>query len=260
MELYWKVHEGSGPYLLLVHGMLSSGAQWRSNLPALAKVTRPVVVDLWGHGSSPSPEDPARYHPRAYVEMFEDLRVRLGADRWLVCGQSLGAGLTLLYALDHPDRVIAQVFTNSRSALADDEWAAGMRRGVAAKAEAIESGGLAAIEKLSVHPRHARRIPPSERDALVEAAKLLDPRGVARTLRYTTPECRVTGRISENRVPTLLVHGEHETRFGPYREFAERHMPHLEVVSAQAGHAVNIAASEVFNAAVVDFVGRHYTQ
>ena len=37
-------------------------------------------------------------------------------------------------------------------------------------------------------------------------------------------------------------------------------MPHLEVVSAQAGHAVNIAASEVFNAAVVDFVGRHYTQ
>ena len=92
MELYWKVHEGSGPYLLLVHGMLSSTAQWRSNLPALAKVTRPVVVDLWGHGSSPSPEDPARYHPQAYVEMFEDLRVRLGADRWLVCGAVPGGG------------------------------------------------------------------------------------------------------------------------------------------------------------------------
>ena len=46
-----------------------------------------------------------------------------------VCGQSLGATLTLRYALDHPERVLAQVFTNSTSALADSDWVAGVRAG-----------------------------------------------------------------------------------------------------------------------------------
>ena len=46
MQLYYDVHDGTGPYVLLVHGFLSSRAQWRPNLAALASVMRPVVVEL----------------------------------------------------------------------------------------------------------------------------------------------------------------------------------------------------------------------
>jgi pimeloyl-ACP methyl ester carboxylesterase len=93
-------------------------------------------------------------------------------------------------------------------------------------------------------------------EALVADAKLLDPRGVADTIRYTVPESTVRQRVTENRVPTLLVCGERDRRFEAQRRFAERYLPHLEVVAVDAGHAVNIEAADAFNAAVIDFLER----
>ena len=63
VELHVDVHPGTGPFLLLVHGFLSGRSQWKLNLAALSEVVQPVVLELWGHGRSPSPEDVARYHP-----------------------------------------------------------------------------------------------------------------------------------------------------------------------------------------------------
>jgi pimeloyl-ACP methyl ester carboxylesterase len=256
MELHCDIHPGEGPFLLLVHGILSSRAQWKPNLPALSRVTRPVVAELWGHGRSPAPTDASAYHPDAYVAAFETLRERLGASRWLVCGQSLGATLTLRYALDHPERVLAQVFTNSTSALADSDWIAGVRTGGARQADAIEQGGRAVLEKIPLHPMHARRLPTEVQEALVADARLLDPRGVANTIRYTVPESPLRERVAANCVPTLLVCGERDARFEAQRSFAEDHLPHLEVVGLDAGHAVNLEASNAFDAAVTGFLER----
>jgi pimeloyl-ACP methyl ester carboxylesterase len=256
MTLHHEVSEGRGPFLLLVHGVLSGRAQWHLNLAALRCVVRPVVVELWGHGRSPSPADPALYEPAAYVRAFEEIRVALGAERWFVCGQSLGAALTLRYALDHPDRFIAHVFTNSVSALADTDWITRTHAAAPRVADAIEQGGRTVIEQLPIHPVRATRIPPDAHRALLEDAARLDPHGVARTFRYTVPDSSVRQRAAENQVPTLLVCGERETRFRPHREFAERMMPHLEVVGLDAGHAVNLEAADAFNAAVTEFLGR----
>ena len=71
MHLHWQTHGGNGPYLLLVHGMLCSRAQWLWNLPALKRVCRPVTVELWGHGRSPSPETVGHYAPKHYITEFE---------------------------------------------------------------------------------------------------------------------------------------------------------------------------------------------
>jgi pimeloyl-ACP methyl ester carboxylesterase len=256
VKLHCDVYEGHGPFLLLVHGALSGRAQWHSNLAALRRIARPVVIELWGHGRSPSPADSAFYEPAAYVRAFEEIRVACGVERWFVCGQSLGAALTLRYALDHPERCIAHVFTNSVSALGDSDWVARTRDAAAGLADAIEQGGRQLIERIPIHPARATRVPPAAHRALLEDAALLDPRGVARTFRYTVPNSSVRERAAENQVPTLLVCGERETRFRPHREFAERTMPHLEVVRIAAGHAVNLEAVEAFDAAVCEFLGR----
>jgi pimeloyl-ACP methyl ester carboxylesterase len=76
-------------------------------------------------------------------------------------------------------------------------------------------------------------------------------------MRYGVPVSSVRPRIGENRVPTLLVCGERELAFRPPREAAEREMPRLEVVGADAGHAVNLEAAETFDRAVTDFLRRH---
>lgn len=253
MKLHREVHPGDGPFLLLVHGMLAGRSLWGPNLPALRRVSRPVVVELWGHGRSPSPEDPGRYRPEAYVESFEEIREELGAESWLVCGQSYGAALTLRYALEHPERVIAQAFTNSVSALADAESSARMEVEVERMAEAIERGGRGTIESMPMHPIRARRIPPESRAALLDDGARLDPRGIARSLRHGVPGASLHGRVGENRVPTLLVVGEREAAFRPCREHVERTMPGLEVRGFDAGHAVNLEAADRFDEVVTHF-------
>lgn len=254
MGLHVEVHAGRGPYLLLVHGILASRAQWMLNLEALAAVSRPVVVELLGHGRSAASQGDGGYRPEGYVAAFESIRTSLGVERWAICGQSLGAALTLRYALDHPQRVLAQVFTNSTSALADAAWVGFVRPAMQALAARLDAQGRAALAELPMHPRRARRLPPSVRDALVADCELHDPRGVARTGLWTVPNSPVRSRIAENRVPTLLVCGERESRFAAHREFARANMPDLEIVGADAGHAVNAEAADVFNAAVARFL------
>jgi pimeloyl-ACP methyl ester carboxylesterase len=256
MEFYYDVHDGQGPFLLMVHGFLSGRSQWAPNLDALSQVARPVVIELWGHGRSPSPQDPALYHPDAYIQIFERMRERLGAARWLICGQSFGAALTLRYALDHPGRVMAQVFTNSSSAFADAEWVEARRQSVAKQLDALQRDGQAALGAFPVHPSRARRLPPDVYQQLLADAALHNPYGIAQTLRYTTLNVPVRDRIKDNRVPTLLVCGERERRFAPHRDFAQRQLPCLEYVGTEAGHAVNIEAAGAFNAAVSDFIRR----
>ncbi len=258
-ELHCEVHAGAGLPLLLVHGMLASRAQWIPNLESLARVARPVVVELLGHGRSPAPEDPEAYRPERYVEAFERIRAELGTERWLICGQSLGAALTLRYALEHPRRVVAQVFTNSNSALAEDGWRDRVLPPMQTLAARLEREGTGSLEALPIHPARSRRIPPKIREALVSDCALHHPRGIALTGLHTVPESSVRDRVARTRVPSLLVVGERETRFAEQRAFAERTIPGLEVVPVDAGHAVNIEAAEAFNAAVARFAAKHST-
>ena len=237
--------------------MLSGRAQWERNLAALREVSRPIVVELLGHGRSPSPEDPASYHPDAYVEVFESIR---GVSRRGVLGALwpiLGATLTLRYALRYPERVCAQVFTNSTSALADPEQEERVGRQIEGVVREVEAQGEAGLEGLGFHPRHARSLPPDIHALLIREAKALSPQGVVRTLLHTVPEASLYREIHRNRVPTLLVVGERERRFARVREYAEREMPRLESVGFAAGHAVNIEASEEFDRAVSAFLRRH---
>ena len=253
-RLHFDVHDGDGPYLLLVHGFLSSRAQWIPNIEALYQVARPVVVELFGHGRSPSPDDGASYTPAAYVAEFERIRAALGVERWFICGQSLGAALTLRYALDHPRRVIAQVFTNSTSALAEDGWTRAVRPAMEAHAQRIEKEGRAFIEAHPLNAARSRRLPAQLRAAFAADCLLHDPRGIALTGLHTVPGSSVRRRIADNVVPSLLVVGEREERFVAHRRFAEDTMPDLRVVGLDAGHAVNLEAADAFNAALRAFL------
>ena len=55
----------------------------------------------------------AAYRVEAYHQAFEAIRQELGAERWLVCGQSFGAGLTMGYALRHPERLYGQILAKA---------------------------------------------------------------------------------------------------------------------------------------------------
>ncbi|MGP8119437.1 MAG: alpha/beta fold hydrolase, partial [Xanthobacteraceae bacterium] len=253
MKLYVEMEAGGdGPHLLLVHGFLSSRAQWRPNLAALKQRVRPVIVELWGHGRSPVPDDPVAYRVTTYIDAFEAIRRELGVDRWLVCGQSFGAGLTIRYAHSHPAHVLGQIFTNSVSALS----APGEREGDAKRvvqADALESGGRAAIEALRFHPRFATRFAGDVKREMLEDAARIQPAAVANAIRYTTPQLSVVDCLGELKVPSLLVNGLWERPFQPLRDRAAKLLPSLEIVDLAGGHSINVEAPALFNDAVVRF-------
>lgn len=253
-RLHYEERPGNGPPMLFVHGFLSSRAQWRENVGALGAVCRPVVVELWGHGRSPAGDSPEDYSAGGYLRQFEAIRERLGAERWYLCGQSLGASLTLRYSLRFPEQVIAQVFTNSNSAFATAGIIVERRRLAAAAIEDIQARGLAAVEDLPVHPRRARRLPPGLYEELVADARRIEPRAIADSYRHLNVDVSVREEARGISVPTMMVCGSYEKRFAPHRDYAAANVPGLRVVDLPAGHAVNAERHEEFNAAVAAFL------
>jgi len=252
IEPHVEVHGAESlPALLLVHGFLSSRAQWRPNLEGLKAFCRPIIVELWGHGRSPAPEDAGPYRVSSYISIFERIRCALGIERWWLCGQSFGAGLTLRYALTNPERVEGQIFTNSVSGLSPTRGSDAARH---KHAEAIERGGLDAIEALAFHPRHAQRIAPEIKEEMLDDAKRISPKGVANAIRYTVSDLDVTEDLDRTSVPTLLVNGTWDKAFQPLRRRASELMPALKVIDLDGGHSINVEAPDRFNEEVRRFL------
>ena len=255
--MHVEVHgDGRAPHLLLVHGICSSRAQWRPNLEALAEAATPVVVELLGHGRSEAPADPAAYSVAAYIARFEAIRASLGVERWAVCGQSFGAGLTMNYALAHPERVALQVFTNSNSALRETGPAPSPDQ-LAARVAAFGARGRAALEAMPFYPKRTGRLAPEIEEELVADAALISLSGMALGMGYTTPGLSVRDHLPEIETPTLLVNGRREKGFQAVRDLAARTIRGIEVVDLEGGHPVNLDCAEGFNAAVADFLARH---
>jgi pimeloyl-ACP methyl ester carboxylesterase len=190
------------------------------------------------------------------MAQFERIREAVGAERWFTVGQSLGAGLTLRYGLTHPERVIAQAFTNSGSAFASPDVQRRMAEGRATQQRGIDEGTLPDPRESPLNPARNRRLAPEFRRALEEDTALHSAIGIARTSMYTTPHVSLHGRGDENTVPALMCVGVREERFVENRRYIEGHLARLEVVELNGGHGVNMDVPADFNAAVRAFFER----
>ena len=102
---------GSGPVVVLIHGMAGSSATWRWVAPALAEHYTVVAPDLLGHGQSAKPR--GDYSLGAYACGIRDLLVALGHERATIVGQSLGGGVAMQFAYLFPQRVERLVLVGS---------------------------------------------------------------------------------------------------------------------------------------------------
>jgi pimeloyl-ACP methyl ester carboxylesterase len=93
---------GAGPVVLLVHGMAGSSRTWEPVLEDLAAHVTVVAPDLVGHGRSAKPR--GDYSLGAQAGFLRDLLIALGHERATVVGQSLGGGIAMQFAYQHPER------------------------------------------------------------------------------------------------------------------------------------------------------------
>jgi pimeloyl-ACP methyl ester carboxylesterase len=96
------IRVGSGPALLLIHGIGDNSSTWEHLLPFLARDHTVIAPDLLGHGASDKPR--ADYSVAAYANGMRDLLSVLGVDRATVVGHSLGGGVAMQFAYQYPER------------------------------------------------------------------------------------------------------------------------------------------------------------
>jgi pimeloyl-ACP methyl ester carboxylesterase len=106
---YLKV--GSGPPLLLLHGLGGSLGTWDRVIPTLARHFTVIAPDLLGHGRSAKPR--ADYSLGGYANGMRDLLSILDVERVTVIGHSFGGGVAMQFAYQFPERCERVVLVGS---------------------------------------------------------------------------------------------------------------------------------------------------
>lgn len=100
-RMAYREVDGDGPTLVLVHGMAGSNRTWKEVAGRLADGHRLVMPDLLGHGDSDRPHND--YTLAGHANRIRDLLVYLDIERATLVGQSLGGGVVMQMAYQHPE-------------------------------------------------------------------------------------------------------------------------------------------------------------
>lgn len=96
------VKTGSGPAILLLHGLGADHTTWAPVIEPLAQRYTVIAPDLLGHGQSDKPR--ADYTLGGYANGMRDLLTVLGIKRVTVVGHSFGGGVAMQFAYQYPER------------------------------------------------------------------------------------------------------------------------------------------------------------
>ena len=97
------VEAGSGPTVILLHGLGGSSEVWQFNLTALTEKYHVVVPDQIGFGKSDKPL--VNYRIRTYVDFLDQFCKQLKIERPSLVGNSMGGWIATAFTAAFPDRV-----------------------------------------------------------------------------------------------------------------------------------------------------------
>lgn len=252
-------HEDTGPTasgsapLLLLHGLLGSAATWEAQAHALAPARRVLRVDLPGHGQSA----PVR-GPVAIADLAADvlsLVERLGLERIVVGGLSLGGRVALEIAAAAPARTTALVLA-STDPRAETEASRQRHRAALALATRLGPGPLRrgiAAQAFGATTR-ARRPALVERWLAATASHDLD--AALPLVEAGLRRDDAAARLAEVRCPALVLHGA-EDRLVPLdasESMARGLRRGALVVVAEAGHNAPLEQPDAVSSALATFL------
>ena len=102
---------GSGPPVVLIHGVAGRAAQWDQTMLLLADKHTVIAPDLLGHGESAKPR--GDYSLGAFASGVRDLLIGLDIEGATVVGHSLGGGIAMQFAYQFPERCQRLVLVSS---------------------------------------------------------------------------------------------------------------------------------------------------
>jgi pimeloyl-ACP methyl ester carboxylesterase len=262
------VRSGSGPPLLLLHGIGNSAQTWAGVVDQLATSFTVVAPDLLGHGSSDKPR--ADYSIAGYANGMRDLLSVLDIERVTVVGHSLGGGIALQFAYQFPEQCERLVLVGSGGL--GPELSAGLRLAtlpgaeVALTALAGVSGPLRTGMRLldcAGHLAGARRLGDLAEagEALLALRDVEARRAFLRTLRSVVDArgqsvTAVDRLYLANAIPLLVIWGNRDPIVpARHAENVRRLVPTARIeVFPGAGHWPHLDEPDRFIQVLTDFI------
>jgi pimeloyl-ACP methyl ester carboxylesterase len=251
---------GEGPPIVFVHGLGGSWQNWLEQLPAFAPEHRCVAFDLPGFGASPRPDDEISIP--GYGSLVHALLGKLGIDRAVMVGNSMGGFIAAEAAVQHPE-VVERLVLVSAAGISSEQLhrrplLTGARMGtliaewIGSRADRLASRPRARTLLLSGIFRHPARLPAplvaeqmrgSGKPGFIDAFDAL--------MSY-----RIRDRLEEISVPTLVVWGtgDHLVPLKDADEFVGLIPEAEKVVFEDTGHTPQLERPAAFNDVLREFV------
>jgi len=252
---------GSGPPVILLHGLACGRRMWFHQIRALRDRFRVIAYDLRGHGMTDAPAIATEY---SAVHLARDLVGVLDAlkiERAALVGFSLGGAPALALAASKPERVSHLVLADV-GAGADEpvkiEWMT--RRWLALIRQGDTDELVADMLRCEFYKIYARRSARchAHMAGLIRATPIDG-------LRFTLSEIlakrkslfRLETLLKSVKVPTLVLAGEHDYMCSKSTRFLAQAIPNARLkFIANSGHMSPLEQPAAFSAALLEFLDK----
>lgn len=231
--------------LVFIHGWTANRHRWDHQLEHFAKTRRVLRLDLRGHGESDKPAD--GYGIDALADDVRRLLDGRGVDRFIPVGHSMGGMIAQKLALAMPERVERLVLVGT------------VGRMVYSRARGLTIAASKLVPyNTFVAVNIQRAFKPGYPKELIKqyiAQSQATPRHVVMSCYDAMREFDVLDRVSEIRVPVLILHGRHDIQFPPAQ--AQRiaaNCPNATVRLLDTGHECPVEDSQAVTDAIEAFL------
>lgn len=247
--------DGGGDPIVLLHAFPLNGSMWEPQAEALEDSRRIILPDYPGFGRASDEPVPAVPDIEYYAEALHGLLDRLGLERVVLGGISMGGYIAFAALRNFPERISALVLADTNAA-PDTEEARQSRNQTAERvaAEGVEILPDLMMERLlsestrEKSPQVVERV----RQMMLESS----PDGVVAALGALRERPDSTPQLAKIEVPTLLIGGEEDALSPPQAMagMASDIPESRHVVLSEAGHLSSLESPEKFSAAVSGFL------
>lgn len=244
--------EGSGPVVVLLHGLGGSAQNWAFNTGVLAQKFRVIVPDQLGFGLSDKPF--TNYRVGTYVDFLDAFLKELKIERAAVVGNSLGGWIAAAYTLAHPERVERLVLVDAAGFAPPKDFDMGWLVG-------LNPSTREGMRRLATLVFYNKQLFTSDAaiDLLLKQRLTAGDGYTIQSLNESVArrEDMLDGRLSGITQPTLLIWGR-DDGLTPLAEYGERFKKEIKgahlLVFDQCGHVPQVEKAAEFNAALLKFL------
>ena len=249
---YDEAGRGNGPPVLFLHGFPHNRGLWTAQLAALSAQSHCIALDLRGFGES-SVAPP--YSMDQYADDVAAFMDKLGIDRAIICGLSMGGYVAFAMWRRHQQRVHALILADTR-ATADSEEGREKRRSMAQLARDRGSVAVADAMMPSMIGERTRETAPHVVNAVYRILTSANVAGIVGALDAMRERPDSTPTLSTIDVLTLIVVGEDDV-LTPVADAESMHRAiygsRLQVIG-RAGHVSNLERPAAFNHVLGEFL------